>query len=204
MHGSQSTVSPQPLPELLLVDSEAVTSRYIAPLRERFRVSRMNAVATAVQYVARTSTAPSLGVVELELPDGSGTEICRAMKALPVPATVLVTTADVDRVPAAIEAGCDAVLLKPFAPNLLFGRLGRLLRARSAELRNRSLWQHAKAQHLRDRSDMLRAGTNHEWPNTHCPHCAHAGVISFEYTSYRRAWYACLSCRKVWLAKRQE
>jgi two-component system, NtrC family, response regulator PilR len=193
-----------PLPELLFVDSEEITARYVAPLREKFRVSRLDAVTTAVQYLSRTPTPPGLVVTELSLPDGTGNEICSAAKSLNVPATVLVTTADVENVPAAIEAGCDAVLLKPFAPNLLFSRLGRLVRARSTELRYRAMRHQAKAQHLRERSDLLLAGTNQYWPNSYCPHCEHPGVTSFEYTSYRRAWYACLSCKKVWLAKRQE
>jgi len=123
---------------------------------------------------------------------------------LPVPATVLVTTTDVEKIPDAILAGCDAVLLKPFAPNLLFARVGRLVRSRSTELRYRAVRQRAKSHHLHERSDLLLAGTNQQWPNTHCPYCMHQGVTSFEFTSYRRAWYACLDCKKVWLAKRQE
>lgn len=41
-----------------------------------------------------------------------------------------------------------------------------------------------------------------EWPTTRCAHCDHEGVMSFEYASHRRAWYACLACKKVWMAKR--
>jgi hypothetical protein len=29
-------------------------------------------------------------------------------------------------------------------------------------------------------------------------------VTSFEFLSRRRAWYACLACRKVWIAPRQD
>ena len=39
---------------------------------------------------------------------------------------------------------------------------------------------------------------------THCPYCSNQGVTSFEYASVRRAWYACVACKKVWIAKRQD
>ena len=178
--------------------------RYGSGLREKFRVTHATTLDAALRAIERTP--PAIVVTELALPgagDG-GTAICRAAKQLSVPATILVTTIDVDHVPDAILAGCDAVLLKPFAPNLLFARVGRLVRARSTELRYRAVRQRAKSQHLQERSDLLLAGTNQQWPNTHCPYCMHQGVMSFEFTSYRRAWYACLDCRKVWLAKRQQ
>jgi DNA-binding response OmpR family regulator len=200
------SISPIPAaalpPELLIVDAEATTAAYIAALRDKFHVAQASTPEAALRALERTS--PAFVVTDLALPNGGGEQVCRAAKALKVPATVLVTTEQVEQVPNAIEAGCDAVLLKPFAPNLLFARLGRLLRARATELRFRALRQSAKSEHLRHRSGLLLAGTNQHWPNTHCPYCMHAGVTSFEFTSYRRAWYACMDCKKVWIARRQE
>jgi DNA-binding response OmpR family regulator len=121
-----------------------------------------------------------------------------------MPSTVLVTTANADRVPDALLSGCDGVLLKPFAPNLLFARVGRMLRAQSVALRLRAHQQFAKSAHLTERSALLTTGTNQVWSSTHCPHCQHDGVTSFDHASHRRDWYACLSCKKVWMAKRQE
>ena len=199
-------VSPSPspplMPELLFVDTDVTAARYLPLLREQFRVTTMPTAAAAVQALGRM--APALVVTELDLSDGPGEEICRRAKALSMPATVLVTTPQAERVPSALAAGCDAVLLKPFAPNLLYARLGRLLRARSVELRLRAHRQQAKSAHLIEKSDLLAARTNHEWPHTHCPYCQHRGVTSFEYTSHRRSWYACLACNKVWIARRQE
>jgi DNA-binding response OmpR family regulator len=144
------------------------------------------------------------------LADGSAIDLCREAKALSNAPAVLVTTEQVERVPDALEAGCDGVLLKPFASNLLFARIGRLLRDRStllhrsSALRDRSAHIAGKIDHLRERSTLLKQGTNRVWPTIHCPHCDHAGVTSFEFASHRRAWYACLQCRKVWIGKRQE
>jgi DNA-binding response OmpR family regulator len=194
--------SPPPLPELLFVDADATSAQYLALLREQYRVTTTSNGAGALQTLGRT--APALVVTELDLSDGPAEEICRRAKLLATPATVLVMTAQAERVPSALAAGCDAVLLKPFAPNLLYARLGRLLRARSIELRMRAHRQQAKSAHLKEQVELMAAKTNREWPNTHCPYCQHRGVTSFEYSSHRRSWYACMSCSKVWIAHRQE
>jgi DNA-binding response OmpR family regulator len=200
------SVSPTPTllppPELLFVDGDTTTATFLPMLRDQYRLTVTATAGAALQALGRTP--PALVVMELDLSDGPGEEICRRAKALTTPATVLVTTPQAERVPSALVAGCDAVLLKPFAPNLLYARLGRLLRARSVELRMRAHRQQAKSLHLKEQGELLAARTNREWSNTHCPYCQHRGVTSFEYTSHRRAWYACLECKKVWIAHRQE
>jgi DNA-binding response OmpR family regulator len=199
-----SNLSPVPIvvPEVLLVDVDQVAALYAPVLRDHYRVTTAPSANVAMQYLGRAS--PALIVTELDLIDGRGEEICARAKALETPPTVLVTTAAAERVPEALAAGCDGVLLKPFAPNLLYARIGRLLRGRSVELRLRAQRHLLKSAHLSERSELLAARTNRHWPHTHCPYCPHTGVTSFEFASHRRAWYACLECRKVWLAKRQE
>ena len=189
-------------PEVLLVDSEGETTRYTSYINEHYRVTATSRAATATEFIRRTM--PALVVTNIRLEDGSGVDLCQTAKALSVPATVLVTAEQPDAVPDALSAGCDGVLLKPFAPNLLVARVGRLLRERSAQLRLAAARSMSKSGHLSDRIQLLRTGTNRVWPNTHCPYCDHGGVTSFDFASMRRAWYACLSCRKVWIAKRQE
>lgn len=189
--------------EILLVDSELATTGYM-PLFDtnQFRVSATAHMAVATEYLRRAS--PALVVTELTLSDGSGLDICAAAKAMRAPATVLVTPTEPSGVPDALAAGCDGVLLKPFAPNLLMTRISRLLRERSHQLRLQVARSVRKSAHLTERVDLLKAGTNRTWPNTQCPYCAHPGVTSFDYASMRRSWYACLGCRKVWMAKRLE
>lgn len=203
MPALSSTSAPPTLSHALIVDGAPITATYV-PLfdEQRFRISATSHVQVAIEYVRRTS--PSIVVTELALEDGSGVDLCSAAKSLRVPATVLVTTSDPAAVPDALAAGCDGVLLKPFAPNLLVARVGRLLRDRSTRIRLQAARSIGKSSHLSERIDLLKTGTNRRWPNTHCPYCSHAGVTSFDFASLRRAWYACLECRKVWLAKRQE
>ena len=191
-----------PRPDILLVDREIVVSRYSPLLADHFQINATAHANVAIEYVRRNS--PAIVVTEIDLEDGSGIDLCRTAKALPIPTTVLVTTDDPYRVPPALAAGCDGVLLKPFAPNLLMSRLSRLLRERSTQLRLAAVRSLNKSAHLSDRSGLLRMGTNRTWPTTHCPYCSHAGVTSFDFASMRRAWYACLQCQKVWMAKRQE
>jgi len=195
-------VSPVPVTDLLLVDPTPEAAMSAAALRGTYRVAATGSADVAKQFLRRH--APALVVTELDLGGADGVEICREAKSQPLPPPVLVTTSLTERVPHALAAGCDAVLLKPFPPNLLHARIGRLLRARSEISKNRARQHQLKAHHLSERSELLLAGTNRVWPNTHCPYCHHSGVTSFEFCSHRRAWYACLECKKVWIAKRQE
>jgi DNA-binding response OmpR family regulator len=197
-----SPVSATQVTDLLLVDASGDAAAYAAVLRSSYRVATTASSDVARQFLRRQP--PGLVIIELDLPGGDGVEICREAKRLTVPPPVLVTTVNAERVPDSLSAGCDGVLLKPFAPNLLFARIGRLLRARGEALRARARNQGLKTAHLADRSEALLGGTNRVWPNTHCPYCNHGGVTSFEFCSHRRAWFACLECKKVWIAKRLE
>jgi DNA-binding response OmpR family regulator len=198
--GLTPSTSPTPVSDLLLVDATPEAARYAAILRGVYRVSTTTSTAVARQFLHRH--VPAIVITDLQGVDG--VEICREAKSLSVPPAVLVTTTQTDRVPEVLAAGCDGVLLKPFAPNLLIARIGRLLRARSEMARAQARQLRLQTSHLADRTAELMAGTNRIWPNTYCPYCNHAGVTSFEFCSHRRAWYACLQCRKVWIARRQE
>jgi DNA-binding response OmpR family regulator len=136
-------------------------------------------------------------------------EIVRTAKGLLKPATVLVIATDVEGIPELLQAGSDAVLLKPFAPNLLYARVGRLLRARTEQQRIRARHDPTRSRYPAPNGDGHGEGdspatTNRVWADVACPGCQHGGVVSFEFASHRRAWYACLECKAVWMAKRRE
>jgi DNA-binding response OmpR family regulator len=174
-------VSRSPSDDVLLLGSEATTANLAPILRGSYRVVVSSNVGNARAFLERDGV--DVIVTDIDLPDGIA--LCREAKRFPKPSAVLVITEQVERVPDALEARCDGVLLKPFAPNLLVARIGRLIRARRAP------------GHTRD-------GTNRLWPMTACPRCDTKGVTSFEFASHRRSWYACGKCKNVWLAKRQE
>ena len=200
--------------EVLLITAEPGAAEFGAALRQTCRVVSTAHGDVARQYLEKG--APSLVIADADvLPDAAGT--VRAAKALPLPATVLVTTTDVNTAPALIEAGCDAVLLKPFAPNLLYARVGRLLRARTEQQRLGTRKDQTQSRFASPNGHNGHNGhngyngddgglptTNRFWADMACPRCHHDGAVSFEFASHRRAWYACLECKSVWMAKRRE
>jgi DNA-binding response OmpR family regulator len=156
------------------------------------RFVRLTAQSTVEALRTIERMRPRLVAVDLDLPQFDAIAICTAAHQTGQ-ASVLTTTASPDRAPAAIKAGCDGVLLKPFAPNLAAARLGRLVRE--------SLLTPAAR---RAAAVLMQQGTNRTWPETCCPKCSTPGAVSFEFSSYRRMWYACLSCEAAWLGPRQE
>jgi putative two-component system response regulator len=195
---SQPLPDPEARPDLLFVNSSETCARHVQALRVQFRLTLAHTVSTA--FLAMGRSTPALVVSDLELPDGDAVEICRRAKRSSIPATVLVTTAAPERVPAALLAGCDGVLLKPFAPNLLYARIGRLVRLRSMQLRVRASHDVIRVAYWAGFTTPLEMGTNRVWRSLHCPQCERGGVVSFDHASHHRDWFACLSCKHVWLA----
>jgi DNA-binding response OmpR family regulator len=147
--------------------------------------------ATALEQIA--ALRPSLLIVDLDHTVCDGIRVCGSARDIGS-TTTLVTTINPEHVPAALKAGCHAVLLKPFAPNLLAARVGRLMRERQQQMRMRSLHVNING------SD----GTNRVWDAVECPNCHVTGATSFEFHSHRRMWFACLACSSVWLGPRRE
>jgi CheY-like chemotaxis protein len=183
---------------LLFVDPEDA-GLYLPALRTRFEVTVVSTGSQALR--ALRAYRPTLVVTELALPEGDGATICRQSKVYSENApAVLAVTSVPDLVPDALAAGCDGVLVKPFAPNLLFARIGLLLKQRSTALIRRAVWQRAKSEYLVARSHlMMGGGTNITVHDARCPSCGQAGVVRFDAVSRGRSWYACIPCRKAWI-----
>ena len=194
--------------EVLLIAGDPRAVEYAAVLRQTYRVVSTANGDVARQYLVKGP--PSLVVADM---DGmaEAADIVRTAKAPVKPATVLVIATAVESIPELLQAGCDAVLLKPFAPNLLYARIGRLLRARAEQQRMRTRQDQIRPRYTSGDGDgrgggdsSLAATTNRVWAEVACPTCRQDGVVSFEFASHRRAWYACLECKGVWMSKRRE
>jgi two-component system phosphate regulon response regulator PhoB len=90
---------------------------------------------------------PDLLVLDLMLPDVSGTEICRQVRAAPelaqLPVLMLTAKADeVDRV-VGFEVGADDYVTKPFSPRELVLRVRAVLRRRQSETAPRGTLEHS-------------------------------------------------------------
>lgn len=199
---------PSPLvPNILVVCPEQMAAHYKTPLAGDYRVAVTSSPDVAVQFLARTTHLPVL-VVDGDANDG-GAGVCETARSVRSSPLVLLTLSKPDVAGRVIDK-CDSILLKPFAPNLLAARVGRMLRLRqkSDELCERSAGLLARVEHERAKVTHIQerrvAGLLVEWPNQHCPYCQHSGVVLFDYAGHRRAWYACGECRKVWLARRLE
>src|SRR5690606_8989682 len=93
------------------------------------------AASGAAALAALRRAPPALVVLDLMLPDVSGTELCRMIRARPEWAGVLVLmlTAkgdEVDRI-VGFELGADDYVTKPFSPRELVLRVRALLRRRA-------------------------------------------------------------------------
>jgi DNA-binding response OmpR family regulator len=190
-----------PQQEIITIEPEVMAVEHAAVLRRDYHVATTTDGAVALEYLNRSALA--LVVLDMDSHGDAGVEICATARSLQTPATVLMTLSKTAAVPDMLMAGCDAILLKPFPGNLLYARIGRLMRTRSEQIVIRERDVEASPR-FSDQPAPPLASTNRTWPDTACPACDHQGAVSFEFSSYRRAWYACLACKNVWIAKRQE
>ena len=179
-----------------VVSTRTAVALFVVPAADRAlytgdQYSRLYAHTADDALRLLATNRPRVVVADWDDPEIKASEICAAAQNLSS-TSVLVTTADVSQVPKILKAGCHGILLKPFAPNLLAARLGRVVKETETTWGSRPVaanWQ---------------TGTNRVWPDTACPNCGARGATSFDFSSYRRMWYACLSCEHTWLGQRQE
>lgn len=120
------------MPRVLIVEDEADLARLLARTfaREGFGVETAGGARAALE--AARARPPSCVLLDLQLPDASGLDVCRALKAdaatrsIPV---VIVTAKgeEVDRV-VGFELGADDYVPKPFSPRELVLRVRAILR----------------------------------------------------------------------------
>ncbi|HET6624466.1 MAG TPA: response regulator transcription factor, partial [Gaiellaceae bacterium] len=120
---------------LVVEDETSIASFVSAYLRNAGYEVRAAASAKAA-LVDLASEMPSLVVLDLNLPDGDGVELCRRIrKSSDVP--ILMLTArdeDVDKI-IGLEVGADDYMTKPFNPRELVARVKSVLRRASPERR---------------------------------------------------------------------
>jgi DNA-binding NarL/FixJ family response regulator len=128
---------------ILLADGEARTRRVGARLLRSsgFAVAE---VGTGMETLELALGArPRLVVVEVELPDVSGYEVCRSLRdaygpSLPILFVSRVRAEPYDRV-AGLLVGADDYLVKPFTPDELVARIRALLRRAEAAVTDSGL-----------------------------------------------------------------
>jgi two-component system OmpR family response regulator len=117
-------------PHILVVDDDVeirnLLGKYL--MSQEFRVSLAPDLKNFKKVVA--SSAINLAVLDVMLPDGSGLDMCRDLRAQKSSLPIILLTArkeDIDRI-IGLEFGADDYLGKPFNPRELVARIRAVLR----------------------------------------------------------------------------
>jgi DNA-binding response OmpR family regulator len=128
----------QQQPTILVVEDETSIASFVSAYLRNAGYAVRTAASAQAAVVELTSETPALIVLDLNLPDGDGVELCRRIrKSSDVP--ILMLTArdeDVDKI-IGLEVGADDYMTKPFNPRELVARVKSVLR-RAAPERRRS------------------------------------------------------------------
>jgi len=121
-------------PTILVIDDEPDLLEMVRGNLDRAGYAVETASSGREARAALQRARPDLVVLDLMLPDISGTEICRWVRSEPelsdVPIIMLTAKADeIDRV-VGFELGADDYVTKPFSPRELVLRVGAVLRRR--------------------------------------------------------------------------
>jgi two-component system, OmpR family, KDP operon response regulator KdpE len=114
---------------VLICDDEA---QILRALKIVLREAGFDVVAAASVREALDAAAlrpPEAAIIDMLLPDGTGVDVCRGLREWSAaPIIVLSAVGDEDAKVAALEAGADDYVTKPFGPRELVARLQAVLR----------------------------------------------------------------------------
>jgi len=120
-------------PRVLVCDDEP---QIVRALKVVLREAGFAVEPTATAREALDAAAvrpPDAAVIDLMLPDGDGIDVCRQLRSWSrMPILVLSAIGDEDQKVAALEAGADDYVTKPFGPRELVARLHAVMRRAGA------------------------------------------------------------------------
>jgi len=121
-----------PAPRLLIIEDEADIRRFVRLALESEGIEVFEADGVKRGLIEAGTRRPDLIVLDLGLPDGDGVDLIRDLRGWSdVPLVVLsARTAEQEKI-AALDAGADDYLIKPFGAGELLARVRAQLRRRS-------------------------------------------------------------------------
>jgi len=116
-------------PRVLVVDDEPQIVRALKVILRDGGYDSIPAESVEEALDRAAVRPPDAAIVDLVLPDGSGVDLCRRLREwTDMPILVLSAVGDEDAKVAALEAGADDYVTKPFGPRELLARLAAALR----------------------------------------------------------------------------
>ncbi len=118
--------------QILVAEDDRDIAEVIAHYLKKARWSPQLAASGSQALALARQSVPDLAILDVMLPDISGLDVCRALRAerrtakLPI---IMLTarTAEADRI-GGLDAGADDYVAKPFSPNELLARIRALMR----------------------------------------------------------------------------
>jgi signal transduction histidine kinase len=149
------------LPKIVVADDEPDMLRFLkSQLKEHFQVIEAvdgnQAIEQAAQYL------PDIILLDMMMPEKDGLQVCRELRerftTQSIPIVMLTARADEETKLAALEAGANDFLTKPFSPTELHVRLKNLVDsyAFQRELANKTKNLEAAMEELQDAMEMLK------------------------------------------------
>jgi DNA-binding response OmpR family regulator len=121
---------------VLVVEDETSIASFVAAYLRNAGYSVTTAASAQAALIQVAGDVPALVILDLNLPDGDGVELCRRIrKTSDVP--ILMLTArdeDIDKI-IGLEVGADDYMTKPFNPRELVARVKSILRRAAPERR---------------------------------------------------------------------
>jgi len=117
-------------PQILVIEDDPAVGESLQAglLREGFGVVLLSSARAGMAYIEKN--APRLVLLDIRLPDGSGFDVCRAMRQQGFHQPVIMLTArhdEIDKV-LGLELGADDYVTKPFSLRELVSRIRAQLR----------------------------------------------------------------------------
>src|SRR5436190_11300816 len=114
---------------ILVVEDEANIASFVSAYLEKAGYLVDRAINGAEAKEKAASADPALILLDLNLPDMDGLEVCRAVRATSTVPILMLTARDddVDKI-VGLEVGADDYLTKPFNPRELVARIRSILR----------------------------------------------------------------------------
>jgi DNA-binding response OmpR family regulator len=121
---------------ILVVEDETSIASFVAAYLRNAGYTVKTAATAQTALITLAGETPALVILDLNLPDGDGVELCRRIrKTSDVP--ILMLTArdeDIDKI-IGLEVGADDYMTKPFNPRELVARVKSILRRAAPERR---------------------------------------------------------------------